>query len=158
MFFISCSIEHGREDCPLRVRTCGPFPEAFFGHWKRGPWGELEEELLHYQETDPEVDARSAELCSKHPDIPKLVVIDETTQCENCKEHKAKKETLFCTCGVSFAGRISRKTRTLKETTAQVMIRLSCFCSVESGQEVCQGISVKKVKTTKSRGIISGGH
>ena len=27
MFFISCSLEHGRDDCPLGVHTCGPFPD-----------------------------------------------------------------------------------------------------------------------------------
>ena len=29
MFFISCSFEHGREDFPLRVHTCGTFPNDF---------------------------------------------------------------------------------------------------------------------------------
>ena len=29
-FFISCSFEHGREDCPLGLRTCGPFLDDLF--------------------------------------------------------------------------------------------------------------------------------
>ena len=38
------------------------------------------------------MDARTAELYSKQGniDIIELVVIDETTQCEKCKEHIAK--------------------------------------------------------------------
>ena len=30
MVFISCRFEHDREDCPLRVHTCGPFSDEFF--------------------------------------------------------------------------------------------------------------------------------
>ena len=30
LFFISYSSEHGREDCPLRVHTCGPFIPSLF--------------------------------------------------------------------------------------------------------------------------------
>ena len=47
---VAGSSEHGRDDCPLRVHTCGPFRDedkflkkhekkqvswAFFGHWRR---------------------------------------------------------------------------------------------------------------------------
>ena len=28
--FISCSFNHCREDCPLRVHICSPFPDGFF--------------------------------------------------------------------------------------------------------------------------------
>ena len=40
---------------------------------------------------------RTAELYSKqgNTDITELVDIDETTQCENCKEHDAKQESRF---------------------------------------------------------------
>ena len=30
MFFFSCSFEHGREGCPLKVHACGPFPDDLF--------------------------------------------------------------------------------------------------------------------------------
>ena len=41
LFFLSCSVEHGTGDCPLRVHTCGQFPDriivscAFFAHQRR---------------------------------------------------------------------------------------------------------------------------
>ena len=62
---------------------------------------ELEEYLLQCQRKDAEVNERTADLYSKqgHTDITELAVIDETTQWETFKRHKAKGKP-FCTCGI----------------------------------------------------------
>ena len=44
---------------------------------------ELTNEWLQYEETDADVDERTAELCDQEN-------TDETTQCEKCKERNAK--------------------------------------------------------------------
>ena len=48
---------------------------------------ELTKELVQYQEIDTEVHKRTAELYSEqgHTDITEIMIIDETTQCKNCK-------------------------------------------------------------------------
>ena len=81
-------------------------------------------------------------------DIPELVVIDETTQCEHCKEHNAKVKS-YRTCGVTLHGFSEEKTKTLKETAAQVMILAN------QDKRSRQGTSARKVKNTKTRSIIS---
>ena len=61
---------------------------------------ELEKTPLQSKEKGTEVDARAAELYSKpgNTDITELVVIDETTPCEECQEHNATRKS-FCNCG-----------------------------------------------------------
>ena len=63
---------------------------------------EVEKEPFLCQGTGTEVDARTAELYSRegNTDITELMVIDETTQCDEC-EHNAKGKS-FCTCGVTL--------------------------------------------------------
>ena len=65
---------------------------------------------LQYQEKGTEVVAHTAELQSKegNTDISEPVVIDETAQCEKCKEHNAKRK-VFLHMWSNFAGIISRK-------------------------------------------------
>ena len=60
---------------------------------------ELEDELLRYQKRSTEVDARTAELYSNqgNTDITELELIDETTQCEKCEVHHAKRKVLLHT-------------------------------------------------------------
>ena len=86
----------------------------------------FKEELLQCQRKDTEVNERTAELHSKQGDIgtTELVVIDETTQCDECKEHKAKGKS-FYTRGVILEALSAEKTHTLKEATAQLMSRLT---------------------------------
>ena len=57
---------------------------------------EFEKQLLQFQEKGTEVDARTAEVYSEQgsTDISEHEVIDETTQCEKCKEHNAKGKSL----------------------------------------------------------------
>ena len=53
-------------------------------------------------EEGTEVDECTAELYCRqgHTDTTGLVVIDETTQCEKCKEHDAEGKPFLSTCGV----------------------------------------------------------
>ena len=56
--------------------------------------------------------------------MSELMVIDRMIQCIVCKRHNAKGLSL-CTCGVILQESSAEKTKTLKHTTAQVMIRFS---------------------------------
>ena len=61
-------------------------PSAFFFFKKK-------KNLPQFQRKDTGVNERTAELYSKRgqTNLSGLVVIDETTQCEKCKEHMQKK-------------------------------------------------------------------
>ena len=73
---------------------------------------ELENKQVQYQEEGTEVDARTAELYSKQGniDITEFVVIDETKQCEKCREHNAKGKS-FCTGGIILQELSAEKTK-----------------------------------------------
>ena len=85
----------------------------------------LEEELLQNQANMYGREC-TVDLCSDqgNSDVTELMVIDETTQCENCWEHSAHGMS-FCTGGVILQEPSAQKANTLKETTSHVMIRLS---------------------------------
>ena len=70
--------------------------------------------------------ARTAEFCSKHgnTDITELVDLDKATQCEKRTENNAEGKS-FCTCGIILQRLSAKTTKTLKEKTAQEMIRLT---------------------------------
>ena len=72
------------------------------------------------------VDARTVELYSKqgNTDITELIVIGERTQCEIYEERNAK-GTSFRTRRVILQELSAERTKSLKETTAQGMIRYS---------------------------------
>ena len=71
---------------------------------------EPKKELLQYLEKGTEEDECTAELYNKqgNTDITELVLIDEMTQCEACKEHNAKEKS-FCTCEPILPGSQTEK-------------------------------------------------
>ena len=81
-------------------------PELCQFHFKSPHRKELEEELRKYQVKGTEVDERAADLYSKQglTDITELVVIDETTQCEKCKEHDAKRKVFLHMWSIFICG------------------------------------------------------
>ena len=84
-----------------------------------------------------EVNARTAELYSEqcNTDITELAVIDETTQCEKCKEHNAEGKS-FCICGfILQASSAEKRKNMLKDTTARKWLACT-VCSGKSRQEV----------------------
>ena len=76
--------------------------------------------MLEYQEKGTEVNTRTAALYSKQgsTDLTELMVVDEMTQCQVCREHNAEGKS-FCKRGPFLQELSSEKTETLKETTAQ---------------------------------------
>ena len=87
---------------------------------------ELDEQLFQNQDKRTKVDARTAEKNSKQGNIDttELAVIDETTQCEVVQRTHAKGKTC-CTCGVILQELSAGKANTLKEPTAQELVRAS---------------------------------
>ena len=65
---------------------------------------------IQHQAKGTEVGRRTADLYRKqgNTDITELVVINEMSQCEACKEHNAKGKS-FCTCGSIVPGMQAEK-------------------------------------------------
>ena len=77
--------------------------ESFVNFFMQSPnKDELTKELLQYQQEGTEVDERTAELYSTFGNTD-IMIIDEMTQFEACKEHNAKGLS-FCTCGSILPG------------------------------------------------------
>ena len=91
--------------------------------------------LLQYQEKGSEVNARTAEWHSAqgNADLSDLMVIDDLVQCKACKIHSKWKVLLHMWSTLQELP--AEESKTLKETTAQVTIRLSCL-QWRVGQEV----------------------
>ena len=86
----------------------------------------LKQNYFSNQDNGTDLGARTAELYSKqgNTDVTELVDIDETAQFEKCNKLSAK-ESSFCACGVILQELSAEQKKTLKEATAQVMIRSS---------------------------------
>ena len=129
----SC-LKHHQTDCMTKINNRkGSIPPGVVLFSFCNLQTQMRKELLQCQEKDMEVDEHTAELYSKHGnnDIAELVVNDETAQCEKCQEHHAKVKS-FCTCGSILQELSSEKTKTLKETAAQVMVCFSHPCSAKT--------------------------
>ena len=65
-------------------------------------------------------------------DFTEVIVIDEMTRCKVCKERGANGKSC-CTCRIILQELPAEQTQSLKETTVQVMIRVSSFAWAKIG-------------------------
>ena len=119
---------------------------------------ELTKELLQYQEKGTEVNARTVEVYCKHgnTDISELMVIDEIARSALCQEHNAKGMT-FCKCGSFLPELHAGMKETLKDTTKQVMVRLSSL-QWRKGRTRGHAGSIQKAQNIKLRSITTEKH